>query len=59
MFVVCVAVTMACCYVVDQAFHNSYITWTLATLMASSSGLFYAIDKRRQQDTNDSKKSGS
>lgn len=50
MFVICFVVAMACCYVVEQTFHNFYITVGLAGLMAVSSAILCARDERKQRE---------
>jgi hypothetical protein len=50
MWVLCLIVTFFCTYWVEQVFHNSVITIGLGMVMGLSSGVFMAIDERRQRE---------
>jgi hypothetical protein len=54
MFVLCLFVTMVCCWLIDNTFHNFYLTMGLSCAMALTSGFLVAVDERRQRDTDDS-----
>jgi len=46
MFVLCFVATMVCGFIVDQVWHNVYITVGLVSVMALSSGFLCAADER-------------
>lgn len=50
MFTVCIIITTLCVYVVEQTFHNTTITVGLACLMGITSGIFTAMDERRNSE---------
>lgn len=50
MFVLCFVVMLVCCFLVDQAFHNVYITVGLAIAIGLTSGFFCAADERKQRE---------
>ena len=53
MWVLCALVTFVCTYIVEQTFHNNYLTIGLGAVMGISSGFLCAADARRQQEWND------
>ncbi len=48
MWVLCCIVTFVCCYLVNETFHSAFLTIGLAVLMGASSGVFCAVDARKQ-----------
>ncbi len=50
MWVLCCIITFLCVYLVEQTFHNAYLSVGLACLMGLTSGIFVARDTRRQMD---------
>lgn len=52
MWVLCLLVTSFCVWLVENTWHNVYITVGLSAFMAFTSGIFCAADARRQQEGN-------